>query len=403
MDKKNKNLILALIICLICVAPMQVRADDGPSPVNCTWPKLSKEEILAAKKTNTYSESDKMRGTCKYIGIKDTISIDKPISDKYYLGTHKAIYITKTEYIDNAKSYSEYINLNLNQLSNATNTVKNESIAEGYDALKPPVNSILVDKKLLNDYMNTVANNGKLPNGLKSWTADQTLNTGIGILNKTEFKNLGVDIEKYLADNKLITDKITLFDFDRKEFNYFNEIDYPHKEFYYNIPVSLYKYITTDVKSFDKMIYALNTTDYIGTEYINESKYIPVIDDNSPRLDELSITLQPGKHGDFYTIPVTSPIKSIDNYWKYIMVDDKVSIVWEKAIYTLDDGTTKVSTNNKFKFDNQKTLSLNTTPYTTSSSTSTTATTGEVISQTPTRHGFFEIIIDFIIGVFKSI
>ena len=394
MDKKNKNLILTLIICLVCIAPMQVRADDGTSPVNCTWPKLSKEEMLAAEKTNTYNESDKMRGTCKYIRIVDTISLDKSVSDKYYLGTHIAIYIHKTTYTDSAKSYSEYISLNLNQLSNATNTVKNESISdEGVGALKPPVNSILVDKKLLNDYMNTVANNSKLPGSLKSWTDDQTLNTGIGILNKAEFKNLGVDLEKYLADNKLITDKITLFKVDHTA------------DFGYNIPESLYKYVTTNVKIFDKMIYGLDLSKYTDPEVymsmIYESQYSPIFDSGSPQLGELGITLQPGKHGDFYAVPVTSPIKSIDNYWKYIMVDDKVVIVWEKAIYKLDDGTTKVSTNNKFKFDNQKTLSLNTTPYTTSSSTSTT--TGESITQTPARHGFFEIIIDFILGVFKSI
>ena len=269
----NKNLLLTLIICFIFIIPVQVRADDGPSPVNCTWPELSKEEILAAKKTNTYSESDKMRGTCKYIGIKDTISIDKSISNKYYLGTHTAIHISKTAYTDNAKSYSEYINLNLNQLSNATNTVKNQRTdEEGYDALKPPVNSILVDKKLLNDYMNMAANNSKLPNGLKSWTDDHTLNTGIGILNKTEFKNLGADLKKYLADNKLITEKITLFN-----------VDYT-TDFGYNIPASLYKYVTTDVKSFDKMIYGLDTSNYVESNHIYESQYIPVFNNKGKYL-----------------------------------------------------------------------------------------------------------------------
>ena len=383
----NKNLILTLIICFMCMIPVVARADDGPSPVNCTSPKLTKEQILEAKKTNTYSESEnKMRDTCKYIGIKDIISIDKSISDKYYLGTHTAIHISKTAYTDNAKSYSEYINLNLNQLSNATNTVKNESVVEyALDALKPPVNSILVDKKLLNDYMNTVANNSKLPNGLKSWTDDQTLNTGIGILNKTEFKNLGVDVEKYLADNKLITNKITLFNADHTT------------DFGYNIPESLYKYITTAVESFDKIIYGLDTTNYTGSNHIYESQYIPVLNDNSPKLNELSITSQPGKHGDFYAVPVTSPIKSIDNYWKYIMIDGKVAIVWEKAIYKLDDGTTKVSTNNKFKFDNQESLPLDTNQSTTSNKIA------GGIPPTPPRHGFFEIIIDFILGVFKSI
>jgi len=102
-----------------------------------------------------------------------------------------------------------------------------------------------------------------------------------------------------------------------------------------------------------------------------------------------------------YTVPITSPVKSVKNYWIFTKKNGEIVFAWQKSEYILDNGTTKIDVNTNIKAikadDSQSSIKADDSTNIVTSSTSTP----DVLStfSTEQKKRFLSRLLDFILSI----
>ncbi len=154
------------------------------------------------------------------------------------------------------------------------------------------------------------------------------------------------------------------------------------------------KIFTTDDKDYGKHIYATKGK-------VIESQYIDVDKGNILTGADLSITYAPAKHEGSFVVPLTSPLKSVKNYWAFTKKDGKLTLAWQKSEYDLDNGTTKTVTNADKNVSAALLFGSTQNVATPTSSVVTSTVSAPMVPEAEQNVGFFARFFRFIFSWFK--
>lgn len=351
-----KNIFLTLVAVTLFI-PFAVSADSYDGPFCFEDPSMdSMEEYRFVG----------IRGTCKKVEVSSIVSLDASLQNDYLLAQH-----TPIEYCDGwpceTTKYSEII-----QLATTTNlTFTDSDISRSYEDT-----AILLDKKYVLDYISSI------------------------------YKKSGEKLE----DNKY--PEIILMNHDemKKIGDSTSNVGYSYNEILAvfsgrNIPLIINRndsltnsdpilsIATFDYSEFGKHIYSLKGT-------LAEQHYL---DFDKTKLPPLNIERMHVYKGHYaHIIPITSPVKSIKNYWLFTKKNGKVVLAWQKSEYGLDNEQVKIITRTDKNVGTIPLFSdgLPVSAETTSSlvSTSSASSTSTVSGAVEQKKGFFSRLFTLILS-----
>lgn len=362
--------IFLLLAFLLTATPFLTFADSFDIPLCFQDP--------AKFHTEYYPDPDHIRGTCKEIEITSIVSLDPSLQNDYLLAQHKPIKYCNGWPCETT-IYSEII-------QPATTTIltfPDSDISREYSDYERTSNgwkvketfhyedtAILLDKKYVLDYMSSIykqsgekLENNKYPK--------------IVLMDRNEMKMIGND------------DSTVGFSYDELS-NIFvgmkrnvpllaNRSKSPMIE---DPSLSIY---TFDYLEFGKHIYSLKGT-------LAEQHYLDFDKTNLPPINTKIVSGY--KESITNVVPITSPVKSVKNYWVFTKKDGKIVLAWQKSEYGLDNGKIDVVYNDSIKI---KDPSSDNSTNITSSSTSVTQNT----LPAEQKKGFFSRILNFIFSWLK--
>lgn len=327
-----------------------------------------------------YSNSDynddpsHIRGTCKPVELTSIISLDTSLQNDYLLAQHTPIDLLCERGCDTTK-YSEIIQPTITVLTFANEDIAHEYQAYDYSSgvAKPtgPIyyadTAILLDRKYVLDYISSVYGQS----GIK---LENSKFPQIVLMDRNEMKKVDKWSVGYSYD-----DLLTLFN-GKKDPLYVSVGKGPISN---NSSPSIYTFNYSD---FGKHIFSLKGS-------LTESNYL---DFDKTKLPPQDIKAESaGKSGVKYVVPITSPVKSVKNYWIFTKKDGKVVLAWQKSEYGLDNGKVDVASNSNIKVNGPS--SDNPTNIAPSPTTNNVPTTLPIEQ----KKGFFSRLLDFILSWFK--
>lgn len=366
---------------LLSVAPLLVLADSYSGPY------CYEDVSMNERDPNTGGRvENNVRGTCKFLNnLTSVVSLDPTLQNDYLLAEHFGINGVFCDYSCETTKKSEVI-----KFATSTNIkLLNENIGdnqEDYDSEKGKIikfinggGAILLDKKYVLDYISNVNKNIKLDLDKLPITV---------ILDRNEIKKLS---EVY-------------------DYNEIVKVDFP------KILETKQDFLFTNQSSFTKSqptIYILNYSDfgrhiYSPTGYLSEYNYVDLDKNNLPNIEFKKMGGGRQTHASGYTVPITSPLSSVTNYWMYTKKDGKLVLQWQKSEYELDNGKVKTITkddkNVRASMLFSDSVDSSTIPTSASSeiiSTSTTSVNVPVIQEKQKSEGFISKLITMILSWFK--
>lgn len=354
-----------LVLALLLATPFLTYADsyDGPycfeNPTQYSNPDYN-------------DDPSHIRGTCKPVEMTSIISLDTALQNDYLLAQHQPIDLLCERGCDTTK-YSEIIQPTVTVLTFADEDVAREYQSYDYSSgeAKPtgPVyyadTAVLLDKKYALDYISSVYKQS----GIKLETNKFPQ---IVLMNRDEMKKVDKSSVEYSYDDLLAL------------FNGKNDPLYLGKgPIGSNSSPSIYSFNYSD---FGKHIYSLKGS-------LAESHYL---DFDKTKLPPTEIKAESaGKAGIKYVVPITSPVKSVKNYWIFTKKDGRVVLVWQKSEYGLDNGKVDVASNTNIKINGSSSDN--------STNIAPPPTTNNIPATLPTeqKKGFFSRLLDFILSWFK--
>lgn len=308
-----------------------------------------------------------IRGTCKEVEIKTAVSLDPILQKDYFLGTHAPIFYGCERGCEFQTKYSEQLLLTSSStLMGSVGGVVDEKPLQY--ALFGKAYFVPLLSKMFKE-QGVVFSESNMPE------------VDISLFNKSE-----VDQSKKISpwDPLVVPEnaKIDSLNIDKASF--------PHR---YNIH-------TFNFVEYGKYIYAPKGE-------LAESQYVEIVNgkilsDNDLQIKGVSI----GRGGNMLVVPITSPLKSITNYWLYSKKNGKIVLSWQKSEYALDNGQVKVVT----ATDRNISVALlfsnafpapATTPHFIESTSSATSTSGVLPIATEQKVGFIARFFNLILSWFK--
>ena len=303
--------------------------------------------------------------SCKYITITNIVSVDKELLNEYLFGTHEAICLKAERGCDLSTKYSEDITIV------ATSSTVFKSDALSIENL--PVEFAFFDKKFFLPVIKNAYNDLNMP------FSENTFRAYISLYNKKEVDTAYKDASEEVY------------------FTRFNSI----KELNKNDP----RIIKTDegisIDTFNYLDYAKYIhgpkAELVESQYLN-------INQGTNILKDKDLGIRSTYRGEV-NVPLTSPINSIVSYWKYTKVNNKITLVYDKTVATLDTGKTKILAQNDELIESTPTVPATSTSVI-SSTTSTVTDTQIVIENTSElkenkTEGFFSKFIAMLASWFK--
>jgi hypothetical protein len=379
------------IAVVLSIATLLVYADDGPGSVACFWEKLTPQEINDFKKNGNIEGQDlenKVRGTCKYIEVQMTVSVDPALKGDYLLAVHSPVPVGafSPTYEYKKSRYSESL-YPIRDVESITET----SEGEGFSISHFPDHYVLLDKDFTLGYISQAFEKAKLAFS----TNALPLYLSIDIYNTSEIEKSDSSVENYFKHHSS-DGEVPVLDIASTP----NRASYDQ---YVKSGLDLsslpYKIVSFDYKGFGKHIFGPKSD-------IVESQYVAVDKGNFIEGKDLGLTVAPAKHGDFPVVPVTSPLTKIADYWIFTKRNGELVLQWQKSEYTLDDGGVRVAKYGDKKMnivDLQKLeIGANTTTTATVASSASVATSnvGTTIFE-GVHANFLTKIIDTILSWFK--
>jgi hypothetical protein len=375
---------------LLSVSPLLVLADDGPS-FNCWSPKLTQEELESVardyvelsdrynydsltssekqKIINKYKPSfsyldpdNKKRATCKKIEINNVVSLDPVLQSEYLLGSHQPLSNTIDDDYYSPTKYSESLSL----------TSSTSRIWPG-GLYGTPTDFAIFDKSYFIPLLSRMFKKENL-----SFLENNFQNVDIFLFNKSEMTN--ETIQSHLRENKKI---------DSVNVDTYNTYDKQQ--------VTRYRINTYNYQEYGKYIHAPKGE-------LIESQYVDIEGWKNPLTEnDLQITYEAAGHwgqSSEPVVPITSPLKSITNFWVYTKKDNKLVLRFNKIEFSLDNGKVKTITKD------DKNVSASMLFSDSSTSTSEVVSTSSIIvtpavEETQNNEGFISKIISIIMSWFK--
>lgn len=302
---------------------------------------------------------------CKNITISTTVSVDQSILDNYFFGDHKGLCLLDSEWgggCDLSK-YSEIIYVN-----GVTRAITYQDIGTLNEF---PLENVFIDKKFFLPIIESAYKESELQFSQDDFYAEIT------IFNEKEIRDAKMDffnqVKMYSQEGITDTRMTDLFNssylkFHTDEITKLKKVDpITKKTNDCSSCVSSVSISTLDYNAYGKHIFA-------PKENLVESHYVDVkLAKKMPKDEDFGIQFKDNKYGSNETVvPLTSPINSIVNYWKYVLIDNKITLVYDKTIATLDTGKTKILAQNDEIIESASTVA--TSSSVTSASTTVTIT-----------------------------
>lgn len=361
---KKYFLILAV---LLLVTPFLSFADSYDGPYCFENPTQSEYN----------DDPNHIRGTCKPVELTSIVSLDTSLQNDYLLAQHTPIDLLCERGCDTTK-YSEIIQPTITSLTfsydvayeyQVYDTSSGETKSTG--AIYYPDTAILLDKKYVLDYISSVYRQS----GIKF---ENNKFPQIVLMNRNEMKKVDKGSVGYSYDDLLAL-------FNGKNDPLYVDVGKGPSSISSNSSPSIYTFNYTD---FGRHIFSLKGS-------LIESNYL---DFDKTKLPPQDIKVESGgKGGSKYVVPITSPVKSVKNYWIFTKKDGRIVLAWQKSEYGLDNGKVDVASNANIKVNGSSSDNP------TNIAPSPTTNTNNVPATLPTeqKKGFFSKLLDFILSWFK--
>lgn len=347
--------ILLVILAGALVVPFFVSADSYDGPY-C----FEKPGDYAGV-TDTGVANGGVRGTCKEVQTQTVVSLDPALQKDYFLGTHAPVeYGCDPTGCVGATTYSEYLFLTSSSTLEAQNTGVEES----------PLQYALFGKAYFVPLLSKMFKASSV-----SFSESTLPNLGINIFKKSELDEIQKVESSFIPENAKMDSLNTSYTY------------LPERYTIYSL----------NYQEYGKYIYAPKGT-LAESQYADFEKATNILSDK-----DLQVTLEGGRNLTA-VVPITSPLKSVANYWLYTKKDGKLTLAWQKSEYGLDNGQVKVVTgadknitsallfSNAFPAPETATPSLE--------STSSTASTSATLP-VEQKKGFFARVLDLILSWFR--
>lgn len=355
-----------MILLVLPATSLLVLADDGPQ-FKCFSPKLTSEESQKYKKDgwedSTYDTNNKIRGTCKKIELKTVVSVDESLQKDYLLGTHSPFEygcedgeVGGTYACKNTK-YSEELFVT----GSTTLIYKNNSLDD-----KSITNYALFDKSYFIPLLSKMAKKSGL------YFSETNIPSVIfEIYKKGEFNHPNNPMLDTLSGEEEL------------------------------IPRSNYLVYSFMYQEYGKYVHA-------PKKLLEESQYAE-FEQNANMLNDNDLQIR-SEFGGWHdregttVTSVTSPLKSVTNYWMYTKKDGKLLLQWQKSEYLLDNGKVKTVTKDDKNVNVSILLSDSADSSTISSSSSETVSTSKILGNLASRQkgeSFVSKFITMILSWFK--
>lgn len=358
-----KNTFLTLVVVAL-FAPLFVSADSYDGPY------CFEDASLTDKTSDDYATRDNnnIRGTCKEVGIKTVVSLDPILQKDYFLGTHAPIeYNCDRGGCEGKTTYSEHLFLT----SSSTLEAQTMGVEES------PLQYALFGKAYFVPLLSNMFKESNLP-----FSENTVPNLGIYVFKKSELDEIQkVDPRVYLGDYSEDSFKMDSLKAQK---------DYSPERY------AVYSF---NYQEYGKYIYAPKGT-LVESQYAGFEKAGNILSDK-----DLQIMTE-GYRGSVLVVPVTSPLKSVANYWIYTKKDGKLVLSWQKSEYVLDNGQVKIVTSSDKNisaallfsnaFPPPKTIPPSIEP---ASSTASTSPVFPVVTEQ--KKGFFARALDLILSWFR--
>jgi hypothetical protein len=290
--------------------------------------------------------------------------------DNYFYGSHDSLCFQGERGCDISSKYSEKIYINGTKKQVFTvNTGTLDSV---------PLEIAFFDKKFFLPIIKSAYEESDLQ------FSQNNFNATITILNEKEIKDANMD---YLYGTEFGLKFYT------NEVANLKKADPIIKKETEGISIS-----TLDSANYGKHIFA-------PKDELIESQYLDVkLAKKMPKDKDFGIEYRRRENSTVIS-PLTSPIDSIVTYWKYVLIDNKITLVYDKTVATLDTGKTKILAQNDELVESTPTLPATSTSAI-SSTTSTVTDTQQTIENPPLppenrTEGFFSKFIKIIASWFK--
>ncbi len=309
-----------LLAASFSLAPTRVSADAGPPP-SCLYPE-------GADTGNANPP------TCKAISDEvDIVTVDPSLRDEYLLGVHSSFESFKPWNLLNPYSppgpmtrtqYSEQIVL----ATSSSLVFESGDSAAGSGNTGTVYDTVLLDK----DFFSNVPS-------LKSFSTcssiEEAHSVGLEVGLETDYTPPSA------FDGCRAIDIVNL-----KELQQFFVGATTSSQVMAAFKGIAGEYMPVATTTFDTTAYSPHI--YAPKEGgIIESHYISVDKGNFLSNQDLGVKIVGTyRSGPVTTVPLTSPLKSVTNYWEYTRENGNLTLVWEKSVYGLDDGSTRTLTRN---------------------------------------------------------
>lgn len=308
-----KKIFLAFL-ALVLFTPFLVSADSYNGPYCYENP---------VEYSNYGDDPEHVRGTCKPVELTSIISLDTSLQDDYLLAQHDPIKLFCERGCETTK-YSEIIQPTIMSLTFSDYDVAYEyqvydvssGVTKSTGSVYYPDTAILLDKKYVLDYLSSVYKQS----GIK---LENNKFPQIVLMNRNEMKKVDKGSVGYSYD-----DLLALFN-GKNDPLYVGVGKGPISN---NSSPSIYTFNYSD---FGKHIFSLKGS-------LAESHYLD--------FDKTKLPPQDIKDdGSKYVVPITSPVKSVKNYWVFTKKNGKIVLAWQKSEYGLDNGKVNVVSNDAVK------------------------------------------------------
>lgn len=348
--------ILLILTILSLGTPFAVFADDGPGPTSCL-----------------YNPDDASKETCKVISISNIISLDTSLQNDYFLGQHSRVEISRfndNPYIPGQQTEFSKYSEQIYSINKQTQDISGDDVT----ILSEPEDFrgfVVLDKEY---FLSRLAEAFRV-GGLSFSENNIPERLNIYVLNTKELLFNHRDIEFYFKSHFGLTSvpKMNSVIFNKDSYN-------THTIF------------SIDDKDYGKHIYATKGG-------ILESQYIDVDKGSILTATDLQVTNVSAKHGEPSVVPLTSPLKSVKNYWIFTKKNGKITLVWQKSEYTLDNGKVKVV--NKADKNVSAALLFADTKDAPTQTLSAASTVAPVVGSEDKKVGFFARFINMVLFWFK--
>ncbi len=322
-----------------------------------------------------------IRGTCKLIQEDTSVSLDPSLESSYFIGWHEPICVSEGEgSCGGFAKYSEtfYVLTASSSVSVSyftdhafyTTTDLQEELVGG-----TPQDAALFDKNFFAPLLGEqLANAG-------ATLAENTKLIRINVLDKQEIDAAAASYIEGAGGFEGISGASTTVRMDHLNSDVYGRADY--------------EMTTLDYLTYGKHIYA-------PKGYIQESQYVPV--QKSPviltgaDLQVQEVYLRPGGV-PFHTVPITSPLASVKDYWLFTKENGSLVLKWEKSEYGLDDGEVRTVTS----ADKNVTAALLFGSTGTRAAATSSEAAGSAAPAPEAPKGFFARIIDLLLSWFRRL